>query len=202
MTCAELEILLADYVDGTLHAGERAALESHLTGCAACTQLAADVTGVTAFIGRVAEVQPPAELMTRIVHNTPTARRVAAEERRASDTKPSWIKRWFGGLTQSILQPRYVMGMAMTILSFSMLARFAHIEPRQLRASDLDPVKVWQGIDDRSHRIWDRSMKYYDNLKLVIEIQSRLKEWTDPDAAAPGTSAPASGQPGGNERRN
>jgi hypothetical protein len=71
------------------------------------------------------------------------------------------------------------MGMAMTILSFSMLARFAHIEPRQLRPSDLDPVKVWQGIDDHSHRVYDRAMKYYDNLRLVIEIQSRLQEWTN-----------------------
>ena len=26
-------------------------------------------------------------------------------------------------------------------------------------------------------------MKYYDNLRLVIEIQSRLKEWTDQEQA-------------------
>ncbi len=121
--------------------------------------------------------------MTRILHYAPTGRGRAAAEESAS-ASPSWAKRIFGGFVQSVLQPRYVMGMAMTILSFSMLARFAHIEPRQLRAADLDPVKVWQGIDDRSHRVWDRSMKYYDNLKLVIEIQSRLKEWTDQDPGA------------------
>jgi hypothetical protein len=181
MTCAELEILLCDYVDGTLHAQERTALESHLSGCAACTQLAADVQGVTAFMERVAEVDPPAELMTRILHYAPSGRRASAEER--ASVSPSWAQRLFGGFVQ-LLQPRYVMGMAMTILSFSMLARFAHIEPRQLRPSDLDPVKVWQGIDDRSHRVYDRTMKYYDNLKLVIEIQSRLKEWTDQDPGA------------------
>ncbi len=33
MTCAELEILLCDYVDGTLRAEERTALEDHLSGC-------------------------------------------------------------------------------------------------------------------------------------------------------------------------
>jgi len=182
MTCAELEILLCDYVDGTLRAEQRTALETHLSGCAACTQLTADVQGVTAFIERVAEADPPAELMTRILHYAPTGRRASAEER--ASLSPSWAKRLFGGFVHSVLQPRYVMGMAMTILSFSMLARFAHIEPRQLRSADLDPVKVWQGIDDRSHRVWDRSMKYYDNLKLVIEIQSRLKEWTDQDPGA------------------
>lgn len=199
MTCAELEILLCDYVDGTLRAEERLALEHHLPGCAACTQLAQDVAGVTAFIGRVATVDPPAELMTRILHNAPTGRRTAAEDRAGSSD--SWIKRLFGGFVQSVLQPRYVMGMAMTILSFSMLARFAHIEPRQLRPADLDPAKVWQTIDDRSHRLWDRSMKYYDNLKLVIEIQSRLKEWTDQDPGAPtGSGARTGVQAGANER--
>ena len=53
MTCAELEILLCDYVDGTLHAAGRTALENHLAGCAGCKQLAEDVSGVTAFIERV-----------------------------------------------------------------------------------------------------------------------------------------------------
>ena len=33
MTCAEFEILLCDYVDGTLHGEARTALESHLSGC-------------------------------------------------------------------------------------------------------------------------------------------------------------------------
>jgi hypothetical protein len=182
MTCAELEILLCDYVDGTLRGQERTALESHLSGCAACTQLAEDVAGVSAFIERVPQAAPPAELLTRILHHAPMGPGSVAE-RLTSDAARSWPKRFFGGLFQSWLQPRYVMGMAMTILSFSMLARFAHIEPRQLRPADLDPVKVWQGIDDHSHRVYDRAMKYYDNLRLVIEIQSRLKEWTDQDAA-------------------
>ncbi len=188
MTCAEFEIVLCDYVDGTLRAEERTALESHLSGCVACKQLAEDVAGVTAFFERVPEAEPPAELLTRILHHAPVGRRAVAEQI-PSGASPSWAKRLFGGFVQSWLQPRYVMGMAMTILSFSMLARFAHIEPRQLRPSDLDPVKVWQGIDDHSHRVYDRAMKYYDNLKLVIEIQSRLKEWTDDpsqNGAAPG----------------
>jgi hypothetical protein len=72
-----------------------------------------------------------------------------------------------------------------------------------LRASDLDPVKVWQGIDDHSHRVYDRAMKYYDNLRLVIEVQSRLREWTDqdPGQAAVNGQAAAGGRSSGSERR-
>jgi len=182
MTCAELEILLCDYVDGTLRAEERTALENHLPGCPACRQLAEDVAGVTAFFERVPQAAPPAELLTRIMHHAPVGSQ-AQRDQAPVDARPSWIRRLSGRFFQGWLQPRYVMGMAMTILSFSMLARFAHIEPRQLRPSDLDPVKVWQGIDDHSHRVYDRAMKYYDNLRLVIEIQSRLREWSDQDAA-------------------
>jgi Putative zinc-finger len=193
MTCAELEILLCDYVDGTLRVEQKTALEAHLPTCASCKQLAHDVSGVTSFFERVPRADPPAELLTRILHHAPSGR-AARAERLASDRSPSWIKRLFSGFGQSFLQPRYVMGMAMTILSFSMLARFAHIEPRQLRPSDLDPVKVWQGVDDHSHRVWDRAMKYYDNLRLVIEIQSRLNEFKDPDpsSAAGSGSVPRS----------
>lgn len=177
MTCAELEILLCDYVDGTLRAAEKTALESHLAECSSCAELAKDVAGATAFFEKVADIEPPAELVTRIMHQIPTGRQ------QKSTDQPSWWRRLFGGWVEGVLQPRYVMGMAMTILSFSMLARFAHIPDRPLRPADLDPVKAWQSVDDRSHRIWDRAMKYYDNLRLVIEIQSRLKEWTEQESA-------------------
>jgi anti-sigma factor RsiW len=172
MTCAELEILLCDYVDGTLRGEEKSALESHLAGCSACTELAKDVAGATGFLERVATVEPPAELLTRILHEIPHGRQRGAD-------RPSWWRRLFGGWIEAVLQPRYAMGMAMTILSFSMLARFTGIQPRQLNPQDLDPVKIWQSVDDRTHRIWDRAVKYYDNLRLVIEVQSQLKEWTD-----------------------
>lgn len=200
MTCAELEILLCDYVDGTIRGDQKTALENHLAACAGCKQLAGDIVGVTAFIERVPHADPPPELMTRILHQAPIGRSAVAQ-RLPGDPAPSWFKRLFGSFVHGFLQPRYVMGMAMTILSFSMLARFAHIEPRQLRPSDLDPVKVWQAIDDHSHRVYDRAMKYYDNLRLVIEIQTRLQEWNDQDvsqsAATQASRQPARRQPAG-----
>ena len=204
MTCAEVEILLCDYVDGTLRAAEKSALEAHIAGCGACAEMTRDVAGFTGFVERVASVEPPHELVTRILHQIPSVR----EQRAArSDAKPPWWRRIFGGWVEGVLQPRYVMGMAMTILSFSMLARFAHIPDRPLHPSDLDPVKTWQAIDDRAHRLWDRTMKYYDNLRLVIEIQSRLSEWTEQDAAqsaaAAGTKTESSTEktpPGGGPR--
>ena len=72
------------------------------------------------------------------------------------------------------------MGMAMTILSLSMLAKFV-VPVRQLRPSDLKPAEIWAGVEDRAVRVWARSVKFYDNLKFVYQIQSTLKEWQQQD---------------------
>ena len=85
------------------------------------------------------------------------------------------IVRWI----DPVLQPRFAMGMAMTVLSFAMLGRFAGIEIRQLKPSDLDPAKVWMTIEDRAVRTWERGVKYYQSMRLVYDVQTRLSEWND-----------------------
>lgn len=170
MTCAEVEILLCDYVDDTLRGAQKSALEEHLAGCQVCSELARDVTGAVEFMGRAEVVEPPAELLTRILHEMPSVR------------TPWWRKGIFGKWFESILQPRYAMGMAMTILSFSMVAKYVPV--RQLRPADLDPIKIFVSVDDRAHRSWDRAVKYYENLRWVIELQGRVKDWTEQEQEA------------------
>jgi anti-sigma factor RsiW len=190
MNCADIEILLADYVDGTLAADEKSALESHLSTCEACKELAGDVAGAVAFMERASDVTAPPELVTRILFEISSG---------PSHTvvKPSWFRRIFGnrigGYMEPILQPRYAMGMAFTLLSFAMLGRFAGIEVRHLTPADLDPVKIWTATEDRAARTWQRAVKYYQSLRLVYEIESRVKEWSDDgnDAANKPAAAPA-----------
>jgi hypothetical protein len=43
--------------------------------------------------------------------------------------------------------------------------------------SDLEPAEVWAGIEDRAYRAWGRTVKFYDNLKFVYQIQTTLREW-------------------------
>ena len=54
MNCADAEILICDYVDGTLDAGRKAELERHLAACPACAELARDSAAAVAFLDRVA----------------------------------------------------------------------------------------------------------------------------------------------------
>ena len=193
MNCADVEIQLADYVDGTLAADLKSALENHLSTCSDCQELAHDVTGAVAFMGRASEVAAPPELVTRILFEVTSGPSHSA-------VKPSWVRRVFGNrlggkYMEPVLQPRYAMGMAMTLLSFAMLGRFAGIEVRHLTLADLDPVKIWTATEDRATRTWQRGVKYYESLRLVYEIESRVKEWRDDGSEAANTAPTAAPQP-------
>ena len=177
MNCAELDILICDYVDGALNATARAAVESHLAGCASCRALVDDSRAVLSFLEGMPAVEPPPHLITRIINEVPTA-----EGGLVSGKPAGGIGGWLRGWMKPLLQPRLAMGMAMTILSFSMLGRFT-APVKQLKPSDLDPVKVWAAVEDKSHRIWDRTLKYYESLRVVYEIQSRLKDLSDQEAS-------------------
>lgn len=188
MTCADLDILICDYVDGTLAADVRASVESHLTGCPGCQALVADSRAVLSFMEGVPSVEPPPQLITRIINEVPHAdgARPAA--------KTGGLGGWLRGWMKPMLQPRLAMGMAMTILSFSMLGRFT-APVKQLKPSDLDPVKVWAAVEDKTHRVWDRTLKYYESLRVVYEIQSRLKDLSDQEASEKNEQKTESKQP-------
>jgi len=151
MRCTELEILLADYLDGAVSGVEKSAVEAHLAGCAACTELARDAAGAVAFMERAATVEAPAGMVARIL----------ADDR--IRLRRSWPERLFGFVSQFwqlVSQPRLAMGVAMVVLSIAMLGR------------------MWGPAESQVHRAWDRTVKQYENLPLVSAIQSQLEDWT------------------------
>lgn len=181
LDCADCEALLCDYLDGALPREQRGRFEAHLAGCAACAALARDGASALAFMERAAEVEPPPQLVTKILYQMPRGR-------------TSGVQGWLNRLFRPVLQPRYVMGAMLTILSLSVMTRCAGAPDHPLNASDLDPVKLWASLDDRVHRIWQRSLKTYESMRLVYEVQTRIREWQEQqqedDAAVIETSSP------------
>ncbi len=166
LNCRNFDEILCDYLDATLPPEGRAAVEAHSASCPACAALLADCRSSVQFLERVSDVEAPRELITRILFHTPKPAPLLEKL-----SPKSWLRRWL----QPLLQPRFAMGMAMTILSFSMLGKF--VTPvRQLKPADLDPAKVWRSIDEKVHRGWDNAVKYYDNLRLVYEIQTAIDD--------------------------
>jgi hypothetical protein len=191
MNCADAEILICDLVDGTLGPAGRAELERHLAACSACSELARDSAAAVAFMERAADVEPPPELITRILFDPPWAH--------AARTRPGGLRARLRGFFQPVLQPRFAMGMAMTILSFAMMAKFVKPMRSQWTARDLDPAVVWTALDDRVYRTWQRTVKFYESIRLVYQIQSTLSEWQEQDQEPATAEEPA--QQKADERR-
>jgi hypothetical protein len=158
MNCADVEILVCDYLDGTLAPAERAVVERHLGECQNCAELARDGAAAVAFMERTESVEPPQELISHILFDPPWHRQRAG---------------WFSQILHPLLQPRFAMGMALTVLSFAMIMP----KMRQFQPTDLSPAVVWAGIEDRVERLWERTEKFYDNLKFIYQIRATLREW-------------------------
>jgi len=161
MTCLELDNLLADYLDQALGADQKAAVETHLAECAECAGLARDASGAVAFMERAALVEPPPALVGKILAelNSGPSRAVV---------QPSWIERLLGQRAGAILQPRFAMGLAMTVLSIAMIGRVA---------GTANPSRLWTTAENRVIRTWDRAVKGYENLAVVSDLQNQLNDW-------------------------
>ncbi len=188
MNCAEFESVLADYLDGTLPDADRTSLEQHAASCPDCREFIAEVTGGLSVLARAEDIEPPPELITRIAYLAPSGRPRDPFERQNT------AGRLFGKWVMPVLQPRFAMGMAMTILSFAMLKRCTGVEVKQIQPADLSPIRVWGGVEDKALRAKDQVVKYYDNLRVVYDIETHLKDLQEPSPdAAP--AAPAAAKP-------
>ena len=164
MNCADCEILICDYVDGKLSPAERAALESHFAECPLCAELARDSAEAVAFMERAAEVEPPPELITRILFEGPW---------RTAKPQPAGWRRWLSNALAPVLQPKLAMGMAMTVLSLGMLWHVA----RPLSVDDWKPTRIWARLEFKVNYAWGRTEKFYENLKFVYQVQTALRQW-------------------------
>jgi len=166
MGCEEFEILLADYIDSGTASVE---FLSHLDSCVACALLTEDAQSAVAFMEIAAEAEPPPALTGKILEATNSG----WEFRLRAKGMRGWINRLFA----PVLKPRIVMGAMLTLMSITMLTRCAGGPKKTITAADLDPVRLWTSLDDKASRLWDRTMKSYESMRLVYEIRTQLNDW-------------------------
>ena len=187
MNCAEFEVLLADSMDGALDApgreAEREAFAQHLASCADCAEMAREVQSALSFMEMAAEPEVPQPLVGKILHATNSG----WELKLRSKGIRGWINRAFG----PVLKPRFVMGAMLTFMSLTMLTRCAGGPKNTLTAADLDPVRLWSSLESRGHRIWDRTVKGYESMRVVYEIRNQINDWNQQQAAEEEAAADA-----------
>jgi hypothetical protein len=166
MQCAEFDALLTEAMDGTLTGGRREEFEHHKAGCAGCQTLFAEVTRGVAWLEDVEEVAPPPMLMHNILAATSGAARQAA----LAELRPSaWkrLRRQVGVVFAPVLTPRFGMSMGMAFFSITLVLNMA-----QIRIRDLTPHNLTHTYYNSQNKL----MKYYENTRLVYEIESRMRD--------------------------
>ena len=79
---------------------------------------------------------------------------------------------WIRPLFQPILQPRFVMGMAMTAVSFSMMTFYG--KQALDRWEDSGPAPIVESVTSGAEAVWDQAIRVYEAAETMYEFQSEF----------------------------
>ena len=124
------------------------------------------------------ELTPP----TNLIHNILAATSVAdAEQQRAKafGSVTAWLRSFWNSIrpvAKGALQPRFVTSFAMAFFSLTLTLSLAGVKISDLANLDLRPSSVKKAVVLEFAQVEAKVVKYYDNLRFVVEIQTRVRE--------------------------
>jgi anti-sigma factor RsiW len=169
--CEQIEGRLSEYVDGLLEAGESREFEAHVAGCARCAPLVKSVSVAVAGMHRLEPLEAPPRLLYNILDQTlgPRAKKEGFQ---------AWL-RWL----RPVWQPRFAYGAVTVVVTISVLFQALGFQWRKSTLAELSPVNLYRAADRRAHLIYARGSKFVTDLRVVYEIQSRLRPEAEPQPA-------------------
>jgi hypothetical protein len=211
MECTEFEMLLTEAIEGQLSGARKESFEAHRRICGVCGPLFADVVAGQKWLASLEEVEPPAHLVHNILAATTrvaSTRVTAATVRSTPFTERvrEWWDSYFTPVTAFVRQPRFVMSFGMIFFSFSLALNAAGVKPADVAKIDLRPKALRHTYVDMQNRV----VKYYDNIRFVYEIESKVREFKRANQPAEPGAQPqkenpkndTSGQPDQKQDRN
>lgn len=163
MTHLEIENLASEYVEGQLDASSLKQVETHLADCAACRQMMGDLQATVSACRAAENLPVPGWLVQKIILATVGKR------------KPNWRER-AAAYFRPVLQQRFAYAVAMVVFSLSIIVNAAGLNLRNLTLSDLNPRTWIRQAGNAGVRFYSRVEKYYEDLRVVYEIQSRFHQ--------------------------
>ena len=211
--CAEFEALLMDALEGQLTGARKESFEAHRRTCEVCGPLFADVQAGQQWLRSLEPVEPPVHLIHNILAATSgvVSTRLATTSD-ATSTTPfgervrEWWDSWFTPTASFVRQPRFAMSFGMIFFSASLLLNLAGVKPSDVAKTDLRPAAIRHAYNDAQIKV----VQYYDNIRFVYEIESKVRELKRANTPAePGPQQPkenrkndTSGQPDQRQDRN
>src|SRR6266852_1888001 len=84
---------------------------------------------------------------------------------------------------QPMWQPRFAYGAVSVLVTAAVLFQALGFQWRKPTLADLNPVNMYRAADRRAHIIYARGTKFVTDLRVVYEIQSRLRPEVEPQPA-------------------
>ena len=167
-TCEQTEQLLTDYLDGLLPDDERHAFDTHVNSCERCTPLVSSVMHAMSSLRALPEIEEP----PRLVYNILDATLGPRESVSGWAAFLAWIK--------GFASPKFAYGVVSVAATFLMVVTASgSINWKKPKLADLAPSHIYRSTNNQLHVAYGKSMKYVSDLRVVYEIQSRLRQEND-----------------------
>jgi hypothetical protein len=191
MPCSEFEALLWDALDQKLSGSLLETFHSHARACSHCGPMFAEIQAGQHWLKSLTEVEPPANLVNNILTATS-----GLDSYRLAATAPvryqpglverlhEWVDMFVAPVWGTVRQPRFAMSFGMAFFSLSVALSVFGVKPKDLKQVDLSR----NGLIRTYYGTQGRVVKYYENIRLVYEIESRVREFkkvTAPEPAEP-----------------
>ena len=173
MQCVEVEALLAEALDGTLQGSRLAAFEAHQQSCASCRAMVEEARAGMLLMQGLDEAEPPRNLVHNILAQTIGA--LPSEHIVPVQRGEGWLEKLRGRLAPlfgPVATPRFAMSFGMAFFSITMLLGIAGFHMSDLRHLDLSSKGVMKAYYATEAKV----IRYYENMRLVYEIESRVHD--------------------------
>ena len=195
MACSEFEVLLAEALDNALAADARTAFDEHGRSCVVCGPMLAEALEGMVMVRGLAELEPPKNLVHNIL--AATSRKEATAEQIAEEAKLGWMERLRRSVSPGVgglLHSRFAMSFAMAFFSLSITLTLAGVKITDVKNMVEHPTLLLKSVVLGYTSVEARVTSYYENLRLVYQVQAKVRELKK-------NTAPVSG-PGENRQQN
>jgi hypothetical protein len=179
--CGQWETLLADALDGLLKPEDEAVFTAHMATCPACTALFEEARRGREWLEFLSpEPEVPEGLLDRILAQTGPGQVAGFGIVPATgDVLPMpqpWQRPGFMGQIRRFAEPRLLMTAAMAFFSIALTLNLTNVRLSSLRLSDLRPSNIRSFVERRVTMASTPIIRYYDHLRFVYEVESRMRE--------------------------
>jgi len=179
--CGQWETLLADALDGLLRPEDEATFTSHMAVCPHCTALFEEARRGREWLEFLSpEPEVPEELLGKILAQTGPGQ-VAGYGLVTGDSnilpmQPAWQRPGVMARIHRFAEPRLLMTAAMAFFSIALTLNLTGVRLGDLRLANLRPSAVRSFMERRLTMASTPIIRYYDHLRLVYEVESRMRE--------------------------